>query len=82
MLADELMSVSGGGALSAITVQTLADLGYEVDVSRADPYELPGADRAPASAMTAGPSFAGDVIEGPVTVVDENGRVVRIIGGN
>lgn len=30
--------------LSAITVQAMAALGYEVDVSMADPYELPGAD--------------------------------------
>ena len=82
MLHDELMSVSGGGALSAITVQALADLGYEVDVSRADPYTLPGADRAPAADAEAAPLFAGDVIEGPVIVVDENGRIIRIIGGN
>ena len=27
--------------LSAITIQSLADLGYEVDVSQADPYTLP-----------------------------------------
>ena len=35
-------------ALSAITIQSLADLGYVVDVSRADPYRLP------ASVSTAG----------------------------
>ncbi len=82
VLGDELMSVSGGGALSAITVQALADLGYEVDLSRADPYTLPGADRAPAADAEAASLFVGDVVEGPVIVVDENGRVVRIIGGN
>ncbi len=82
VLGDELMSVSSGGALSAITVQALADLGYEVDVSAADPYTLPGADRAPAADAEAALLFAGDVIEGPVIVVDENGRVVRVIGSN
>ena len=33
----------GRGWLSAITVQALADLGYSVDVTQADPYTLPDA---------------------------------------
>ena len=37
----ELMLPGGGGALSAITVQSFADLGYGVDVSQADAYTLP-----------------------------------------
>ena len=40
---NELMTPTGTGALSAITVQSLADLGYGVDVTQADPYTLPGA---------------------------------------
>ncbi len=32
-----------GAALSAITVQSFADLGYGVDVTQADPYTLPSA---------------------------------------
>ncbi len=80
VLRGELMAPKGGGALSAITVQALADLGYEVDASRADPFELPALDvAAAADAGVAEPLFAGDVIQGPVLVVDENGRVVRII---
>ena len=41
----ELMipSLTGRGWLSAITVQSLADLGYSVDVTQADPYTLPDA---------------------------------------
>ena len=46
----ELMMPGGGGALSAITVQSFADLGYGVDVTQADPYTLPGAASAKASA--------------------------------
>ena len=39
---DELMTVEGGNkALSAITLQSLADLGYSVDLSQADAYTLP-----------------------------------------
>ena len=37
----ELMTPGGGRALSAITVQSMADLGYSVDVSQAYPYTLP-----------------------------------------
>ena len=35
--------LNGRGWLSAITVQSLADLGYSVDVTQADPYTLPDA---------------------------------------
>ncbi|MYE82942.1 MAG: leucine-rich repeat domain-containing protein [Gammaproteobacteria bacterium] len=38
----ELMIDGGGTRLSAITIQSMADLGYVVDVERADPFELPG----------------------------------------
>ena len=41
---DEIMSTAPSAnpaALSAITVQALADIGYKVDVSKADPYKLP-----------------------------------------
>ncbi len=45
VLEGEIMAPSAlGGALSAITVQSLANLGYGVDVSQADPYTLPGAN--------------------------------------
>ena len=37
---DELMTITGGEVLSAITLQSLADLGYSVDLSRADAYTL------------------------------------------
>ena len=43
VLGDELMSSSGISTLSAITIQALADLGYSVDVTQADPYTLPRA---------------------------------------
>ena len=43
ILEGELMTPYDGDTLSAITVQALADLGYDVDVSQADAYTLPGA---------------------------------------
>ena len=53
VLEGELMAPYGGGTLSAITVQSLADLGYGVDVTQADPYTLPGPAAAQASATQA-----------------------------
>ena len=58
----ELMSPSGGGHLSAITVQSFADLGYGVDVTQADPYTLPGAT-AGAKIATSPPPFSGPVLD-------------------
>ena len=37
---SELMDVGATGALSAITIQLFADLGYEVDVTQAEEFEL------------------------------------------
>ena len=67
--------------LSAITIQSLADIGYQVDVTQADSYRLPGfglrekAGRPPADAV----SYGDDVYRGPVAVVDLDGRVVRVL---
>ena len=73
-------------ALSAITVQSLADLGYSVDVTQADPYTLPSAAKASAKIAArsthAEPELScgfGQAQE-PIYVVDEQGRVVRTLG--
>ena len=83
----ELMTPSGGrGTLSAITIQALADLGYSVDVTQADPYTLPSV-AAKASAKIAAPSthaqpeFSCGVGEQrePIYVVDEQGNIIRTL---
>ena len=58
----ELMRPGGGSSLSAITVQSMADLGYGVDVSQADPYTLPHAvsTQAVGTATVAIPPIRGD----------------------
>jgi len=64
--------------LSAITIRSLADLGYMVDASLAEPYTLPGvgaADEKPGRVVDLG----DDVLRGPVQVVDSEGRVVRVL---
>ena len=87
ILRDELMEPTGGDhILSAITIQSLADLGYVVDVTQADPYTLPGA-AAKARAKIAAPSThaepelscgVGQQRE-PIYVVDQQGNVIRTL---
>ena len=62
---DELMTPTGTGALSAITVQSLADLGYGVDVTQADAYTLPTATAGKLAARIAEsqPSAPGSVLD-------------------
>ncbi|MYA34054.1 MAG: hypothetical protein F4037_00835 [Gemmatimonadales bacterium] len=64
--------------LSAITIRSLADLGYGVDADLAEPYTLPGvgaADEKPGRVVDLG----DDVLRGPMEVVDSAGRVVRVL---
>ena len=66
-------------AFSAITIQSMADLGYVVDVDRAEPYTLPGGQadgrRAPGHEVHLG----DDVLTGPTKIVYSAGRVVRVL---
>ena len=88
----ELMDWAGGlmRPLSAITIQSLADIGYSVDVSQADPYTLPSAaakvvaagstpdDRLPGRLAPQRTCGAGQHQE-PIYVVDPQGRIVRTL---
>ena len=75
------INVGGANPISAITLQAMADLGYTVDVSLADDYELPGTVPPGAGADRAGRVYdlTGDVVRVPVRVIDADGRVVRVI---
>jgi hypothetical protein len=64
VFASELMSgfVSGGNnPLSAITIGSLRDIGYQVDMGAADPYTLPGSGAAAGSG-----SLRVELIERPM----------------
>ena len=71
--------------LTAITIQAMADLGYEVDVSKADPYTLPrqaqGDVRGAATDAEGAVAelWTDEVIKVPVVVVDGDGKVVTVI---
>lgn len=84
VIPGDIMSIgSDSKLLTAITVQALADLGYEVDVSKADPYSLPMATHADIRGGVGETEEAGvladDMVAGPVVVVDGDGKVVRVI---
>ena len=68
--------------LSAITLAALMDMGYHVDLSFADDYELDGPE-ADLSGMDARPAFdfSDDIGRGPEIIVDRDGNILRVIPG-
>ena len=84
VLRTELMtpfaSLGTPDPLSAISIQSLADLGYVVDVDLAEPYTLPGAADAAAGELDL-IHLGDDVLKSPIVVLDRNGRVAGVIGG-
>ena len=71
----------GPNPLSAISIQSMADLGYTVDVSVADPWPTPGmaaavAGRAPVSVVIAAAPHS--VLHGPRFAINRSGAVVPI----
>ena len=65
--------------LSAITIQSLADLGYAVDRTAAGPYRLPDADAAHERDPGRLIPYGDDIWRGPIIVADSTGRIVRVI---
>ncbi|WP_419859617.1 leishmanolysin-related zinc metalloendopeptidase [Candidatus Palauibacter sp.] len=79
---DELMTGWFYGRpkpLSAITIQSLADLGYAVDMTAADSYRLPAADAAAALGPARRIPYGDDVGRGPIVVEGPDGRIMRVI---
>lgn len=83
-------TITIGASLSAITIQSLADLEYTVDVSLAQAYRLPGTNVVAGDGTMARGRAAGrvgaalyrvgdDVLRGPVLATDADGHVVRVI---
>ena len=81
---DELMTTilaAGTDYLSAITIQSLADIGYTVNLEEADRFILP--ERSNSSARAAeglhAIDLSDDVVTGPAVFYDRHGRVVRVV---
>ena len=66
--------------LSRITIEAMADLGYEVNPSAAESYRITGAG-AVGAAKAVGPviDLSNDIARIPIRVFDQRGRLVRII---
>ncbi|UCF19171.1 MAG: Ig-like domain-containing protein [Gemmatimonadota bacterium] len=79
---NELMTgfLNGGpNPLSELTVASLWDIGYVVNLDGADGYSVnlaPGALVGPVTVR-----LINDVISGPIYVIDDGGRVLRVIEG-
>ncbi len=85
VLGDELMTAviynDADNPLSAITLQSLADLGYTVNASAADSWTYASARRDAMAAVRRGRAvhMTNDIHRLPVMVLDEDGRVIRIM---
>ncbi len=84
VLRNELMTPGlnpGSNPLSAISIQSLADLGYRVDVTQADPYGIVFTAAGLVAQQQDPPliDLRGDTWEGPIFEVNALGRVVRVI---
>ena len=67
--------------MSAITIQSLADMGYAVDLTAADPYRLPEVDADHAQESARLIHYGDDIWRVPMIVADRAGRIVRVIPG-
>ena len=75
------LTLSASNPFSAITLQAMADVGYIVDLSLADDYQLPNTVPPDVAADHAGQvlDLSNDFVPGPVMVLDRDGRIVRVI---
>ena len=71
----------GREPLSRITIESMADLGYGVNLSAAESYRVTGSAAPDAAAKPAGPviDLSNDVARIPVRVYDQKGRLVRVV---
>jgi len=82
LMENELMTPSlnaGSNPLSAISLASLIDLGYQVDTGTADGYTLDLGGLAPPRTLSPPISLHGDVIDRPILVIGPDGRVQRVI---
>ena len=80
---DELMTTIlavGTDYLSAITIQSLADIGYTVNLEEADRFILP--ERSSAAEAPHAIDLSGDVVASPAVFYDRHGRVTRVVRPN
>jgi hypothetical protein len=67
----------GSNPLSVLTVRSLQDLGYTVNVLNADPFFLTLSTRLPGATSVGGVSLENDIVPFPLITVDAKGRPTR-----
>lgn len=67
----------GDNPLSVVSIASLADLGYRVDISLADPFSILTGLRQPGPRVTL--PLGNDVLKGPIGVLDKSGKVGRYL---
>jgi len=80
VLLNELMTGflnAGANPLSLVTVRSLEDLGYTVNESAADAFQLTLSLRAGTDAAAQAIPYGNDIIPGPYHTVDDRGRLTR-----
>ena len=70
---------SGTNPLSAVTTASLKDLAYVVNIGASDTFSIPFAAPAAVAGQTSGFSLNDDVRKGPIFIVNDTGRIVRIV---
>jgi hypothetical protein len=69
---------AGPNPLSTVTIQSLLDIGYGVDIGEADPYTLANPNAAP-SATANTLELMNDILRIPLKLIEPSGRVVKVI---
>jgi hypothetical protein len=62
--------------MSTVTIESLRDLGYEVDITQADRYSLEGENGQPG--LQSGFLLLDDVLHMPMHLVDAKGNIVGV----
>jgi hypothetical protein len=82
VLAEEIMTpflnFGQPEPLSAISVQSLADVGYQIDISQADPFSKVFTNTARATHPRSVIDLRGDIRQGPIIEVDAKGLIVWV----
>jgi hypothetical protein len=76
------LSINEANPLSALTVQSLADIGYVVNADAADAYSLAPPPRGAAAPLSGDHpitiTLVNDLYTGPLHTIDKQGRITRI----
>ena len=69
----------GANPISAVTVRSLEDQGYTVNLAAADPFTVDPALRPEAALVAGGVQLHHDALPGPIYMIDPAGTVVEVL---